>query len=251
MCLLTLPSLLQDNSSSQPDFKARLAIDILIKGVNIHKASHLHGFGERMGTTFRVELFVVYQCLSHGDFEMLFIFSISACLVSLKMDLFSIPGIRLVCHMVDSSEEGWIIPSRCEAPTMSTVSLPQNPRAPWGCSSQGGPWGWHLSWCDHRPFLDTEEKESYVSVCRTVHSSHGNFKNIILVFWHMCHAQLQFFEWLHESQKVFHDHPSIDLPSIWSWHWHISKGGIFKKQGLFHHTSSVFSESYSVAAIQP
>lgn len=40
------------------------------------------------------------------------------------MDFFSIPGIRLVCHMVDSSEEGWIIPSRCEAPTMSAVSLP-------------------------------------------------------------------------------------------------------------------------------
>ena len=156
----------KDNKSSQPDFKAHLVIDILIKGVNIHKASHLHRSEERMGITFRVEflLFVSKQLVSLTRSTLPF----PACLVSLRMDSkLDHTGLPqhaggFPCRWVDQKS---VLPDH--------VSRPQNARAPWGCTSQEGPWDWHLSWCDHMPFLDAAGR--VVSLC-TVHSSTWQFQ---------------------------------------------------------------------------
>ena len=155
------------------------------------------------------------------------------------MDFFSIPGIRLVCHMVDSSEEGWIIPKSVRSTDhVSGQSTHKNPRAPWGCSSQGGPWGWHLSWCDHRPFLEKKRKVTYP--CAALSIPHMAISK--MEFWYFDICAMLSCNCLngYMNPKRIDDHPSIDLPLIWSWHWHISKGGTLKKQGLFHHSMALY-----------
>ena len=152
--------------------------------------------------------------------------------------------------MVDSSEEGWIIPRRCEAPTMSAVSLPQNPRAPWGCSSPGGPWDWHLSWCDHRPFLEKKGKVTYP--CAALSIPHMAISK--MEFWYFDICAMLSCNCLngYMNPKRIDDHPSIDLPSIWSWHWqplaHIQRWNLEEAGPFPPYAGSVFSESYSVAA---